>query len=66
MAHDPHALTSHAICPYCGHVERDSWEIRLSDGYDEGDGNHDCGACGKTYHMSRRVTVEYRTRKIEP
>lgn len=53
------------ICPYCGHVERDAWEIDLGPGI-EGDGESDCVECGNTYLISRHATITYSTKKKGP
>ena len=57
--------THNAVCPYCGYVERDSWEISLGDGYGEGDGEHTCGECDRDYYVSRHVHVTYNTKPVE-
>ena len=33
----------HAICPYCGDEDEDSWE------YGEGESDVECPSCGKEY-----------------
>ena len=46
------------VCPHCGYVASDAWEI----GYgEEGDFDHDCGECGRPYRVSRHVTWSYST-----
>jgi hypothetical protein len=60
-----HTATNNAICPYCDYEESDSWEIRLGDGYGEGDGTHDCAGCGKEYRVSRLVHVTYNTAPMD-
>jgi len=44
------------ICPHCGYVHKDSWEI--GEGGEE-DGETDCAHCGKEFLYSRRVHVTY-------
>jgi DNA-directed RNA polymerase subunit RPC12/RpoP len=59
---------SNATCPYCAHVDKDSWEIDFGDCMD-GDAEVDCPECGEPYIVTRNVTVDYSTRKkltIEP
>jgi transposase-like protein len=51
-------------CPYCGHVERDAWEIDFGPGLD-GDTEHTCHSCGKDYFLSREVTVRYASHKLD-
>ena len=50
-------------CPYCGHVERDAWEIDFGPGLD-GDKLHTCNACDRNYFLSRHVTVSYSSRPL--
>jgi transcription elongation factor Elf1 len=53
-----HEYTPEAVCPYCGHVRRNSCELA-----DEGE--IECGECGKDFAFFRVVTVDYCTRKVE-
>jgi len=46
------------VCPYCGHQDRDSWELT------EDSGTVECGACSRPYTYSRVVNIEYSTRPI--
>jgi len=59
-----HEYTDNAVCPYCGNVDKDSWEIDTGPGFD-GDTQTDCGHCGRTYHVTRNVSVSYSTRKLK-
>ncbi len=43
-------------CPYCGHIDKDSWE--LGDG-GEGCGETECGECEKTIIWVRNISVSY-------
>ena len=43
-------------CPYCGHLDEDSYE--LGDG-GEGCGETECGECGKPFAWVRSITVNY-------
>lgn len=54
--------TRHPICPHCGSVERDAWEIDfgLSDSADI-----QCDKCEKTYHCTRHVSTTYITARID-
>ena len=49
-------------CPYCGYVDKDSWE--LGDG-GEGCGDTECGECEKPILWARRISVSY-TGKPKP
>lgn len=50
-------FTDKPICPYCGHSERNVWEIDF--GGMDGDVEHTCGSCGEDYSLSRHVSVSY-------
>ena len=50
-------------CPYCGHIERDAWEIDFGPGFD-GDKIHTCNACDRNYFLSRHVAVSYSSRPL--
>jgi len=60
-AEDDLRLKDAPVCPDCGHVERDAWEIDF--GGVEGETGHSCGACGVEYVVSRQVTYYYSTFK---
>lgn len=51
------SYTNEVICPYCGHVQSDSWEMR--------DGENDCDDCEKTFLLEVIPIVEYTTIKHE-
>ena len=53
--------TKLATCPYCGHQERDSWEIGTGG---EEDTETWCGSCGLLYAVSRHVSISYSTRPV--
>lgn len=55
--------TDNPVCPHCGHVDLDAWEIDF--GGTEGTTEVLCGACGEEYSCSRYVTVYYHTKKIK-
>jgi transcription elongation factor Elf1 len=46
----------YATCPYCGHKDKDSWELP---GKDEEVTETECGECGKSYNVRREIMVEY-------
>lgn len=56
-----HAHTDCITCPFCGHEARDSWEWSPS----EGDGEADCGSCGRDFYCSRHVSISYSTTAIK-
>lgn len=56
-------LTDEPMCPYCGHVEEDAWEIDFGPGI-EGDTETSCNECGRNYQVSRTCTVYYSTQAM--
>ena len=50
--------TSNIMCPYCGHENRDSWEVDFGSGM-EGDTRVWCGNCDEEFYVSRNVEVSY-------
>lgn len=52
--------TDEVICPCCGYVYEDSWEI----GRGEDIGNIKCCECGETFFAERNYEVSYTTYKI--
>lgn len=54
-----HEYKSNIICPYCGWVDNDSWEL------DEDDGINECGSCEKEFNVSREIEISYSTSRIE-
>jgi uncharacterized C2H2 Zn-finger protein len=61
--HDTY-LQDCAVCPYCGYVLRDAWELNFGVGL-EGDTEETCSRCEKTFKIYRSVTVYYSTYKME-
>ena len=51
-------LNPEAVCPFCGHVHTDSWEIG---GGEEGDHEFQCESCDAEMIVSRVVDVSYTT-----
>lgn len=49
--------TRETVCPYCGYVNRNSWEL------DGDEGEITCGRCESDFEYERIVTVEYCTSK---
>lgn len=47
------------ICPYCGNIDRDSFERSDED-------TTECMECGGTIHYQRIVTIEYTTEPVKP
>ncbi len=52
--------TTFPVCPYCGHENKDAWEIDFGPGLD-GKADSSCGMCGKDYEVYRDVIVTYTT-----
>ena len=55
--------TINPVCPYCGYVERNAWDINFGP-YSEGDTEVDCGKCEKTYKAFRECEITYTTERI--
>ena len=55
--------TTFPICPYCGNVDRDAWEIQPEES--EFDGTTECGNCGKEMKISRHCQITYCTEAIK-
>ena len=51
-------------CPYCGHKERDAWEINFGPDL-EGVTEVSCNSCGEDYFCSRKVSIYYTTQKLK-
>jgi hypothetical protein len=56
--HKEHEIT----CPYCGYEFQDSWDYGLKDDGDEI--IEDCPECGKNFHVSFCVDVNYTTKGL--
>jgi hypothetical protein len=48
--------TGEVVCPWCGYVYGDSFEIE--------EGDRECSDCGHKFEVERHVIVEYSTAKI--
>lgn len=55
----PKEYEQNIICPYCGHIYRDSFERSDED-------TTECQICGGTIHYERIVTIEYTTKPVKP
>ena len=55
-----HDYTHEPVCPYCGRVYGDAWEINFG-GDMEGSTEITCGACEKDFSVDRHVEVTYST-----
>lgn len=55
-----HTRTDEMVCPYCRHVNRDSWEYSKDDGYAW------CGECDAKFRYCRNITVTYTTSREDP
>lgn len=51
-------LQENPVCPHCGHIERDAWEIDFGPGLD-GDTEIECERCEKVYRCDKTVTIRY-------
>jgi len=54
-----HKRTPQPVCPHCGHIDRDAWEID----YGANDAAEvTCGKCDKDYTIIRHVETTYTTK----
>lgn len=60
MKADETTETTDATCPYCGHRNRESYQLSRDEGETE------CGICLRNYWYSRRTRVTYTTRRLGP
>jgi transcription elongation factor Elf1 len=56
--------TRDLVCPYCGHVETDSWEMAAG-GVDGDVGTTNCGECDREYEYTINVDITYCISKME-
>jgi len=54
-----HNYTDEAVCPYCLEEQSDSWE------FNDWVERHECGSCDKPFSISRNVTINYSTTKLQ-
>lgn len=52
-----HEYTDEIVCPYCGHEQSDSWELKHNEGEDF------CGSCEKKFTYIRDISVSYSTKQ---
>jgi DNA-directed RNA polymerase subunit RPC12/RpoP len=52
------------VCPYCGFVDRDGWELFGSQ-TDCGEADNECYRCGREYTANRQLEVVYSTKRKE-
>ena len=50
------------VCPYCGNIERNAWELGLVGDGDEAE--HVCGACEEEYLVVLNLSISYDTKEI--
>ena len=61
--HDERELRDNPVCPHCGGVASDAWEIDFGPCGD-GETTITCGHCERDYHCERVVDVTYRTKPL--
>jgi DNA-directed RNA polymerase subunit RPC12/RpoP len=54
--------TENIVCPYCGYINRDSWEVDFGPGLD-GSTETSCNECGRDFFVVRNVIVSYSSKK---
>ncbi len=52
-------------CPWCGHLNRDIWELGPSGEWEYDDAEAQCGECEKLFLVSRAVSFSYRAKRAE-
>ena len=57
-------MDSEPICPHCGHIEQDAWEIDFGPVLD-GEREVSCNSCGEDYFLERIVSVDYKSSKLK-
>ena len=55
--------TDDVICPYCGHVQMDSWEL-IPD--HEECSETDCGECGEAFEYCVHKSITFTSFKKDP
>jgi hypothetical protein len=56
---------NYATCPYCGEIDRDSWEIDFGPALiHEGKAENTCGSCNKNYIVERHCSVTYSSEEV--
>lgn len=50
-------------CPFCGYQDKESWKAF---DLNEEDKETECSECGKPFHVTRNVSVDYTSREIKP
>lgn len=53
-----YTYAKNVTCPYCGHVDTDSWELDFGLSSDE-EILAECGACEETFKVARTIEVTY-------
>jgi hypothetical protein len=57
-----HTGKSWPICPHCGHVDRDWWDVSPPHIVrDDAGWEAECGTCGKTYMVTVHETITFDT-----
>ena len=56
-------MTDQPVCPHCGHIEQDAWEIDF--GGCDGSTEVTCNSCGEEYFLTRMVSFYYKSAKLK-
>jgi hypothetical protein len=54
-----------SVCPYCGYVCLDSWELFDCEDQDGAEAEHICGECEREYNVLLNVEYSFTTSKRE-
>jgi hypothetical protein len=57
-------MDKNPICPHCGHIEQDAWEIDFGPGLD-GEREVSCNSCDEDYFLERIVFICYKSAKLK-
>ena len=52
-----HEYMQEIVCPYCGHIKSDSWEVQPDNN------SMECSDCENTFEYERIIAIEYSTSK---
>ena len=58
-------FTREAVCPYCGYVESESYDVFTDAEFDGCEAVIPCGGCDKEYEVVLNIEYSYTTKKQE-
>lgn len=54
--------TEEPVCPHCGHIIKDAWDIQFRNQLSE---QYQCGACEERFDIRQNVSITYTTSKVK-